>query len=264
MPHNITGMDHKKYHQIQNQIKEARQALQNWNDRRAEAMIELDSIFTDIEAYKKEVSADQAASASLIAELKTNLEKSDRDFHKHFEVYTNDLQELKLENENLSRQLKEALNEVEKQKQAQKKMEVEHQSKIAQVAAETEVRVADQQYQLKTQVTNLVAELQSIQSERKSLSVKADQYEKELRAIRTQMMSFLNVTKEVAGAEVMAPIVVAANAIENAKADAAVTRNSTVNSTAKKSNKLKEASIIVDNMGNTPATVNDYLKKFGY
>lgn len=243
-------MDHKKYHQIQNQIKEARLALQNWNDRRAEAMIELDSIFTEIEEYKNQVNADQVTSAATIAELKTNLEKSDRDFHKHFEAYTNDMQELKLENENLSRQLKEALNEVEKQKQSQKKMEAQHLAKIAQVATETEVRVADQQYQLKTQVTNLVAELQSLQNERKSLSVKADQYEQELRTIRTQMMSFLNVTKEVNGADVIAPIVVAAAAIEDAK--------------PKKTNKLKEADIIVDNMGNTPATLNDYLKKFGY
>lgn len=258
LPHNIRCMDHKKYHQIQTQIEAARAALQTWNDRRTEAMIELDSIFTEMESYKKQVAANEEANQNTITDLKTKLQKSDQEFHKQFDHYTNDMQELKLVNEKLSNQLQEALNEIEKQKQAQKKMEEQYNKKIAQVASETEIRVADQQHQLRTQVTNLVAELQNIQTERKTISAKADQYEKELRVIRTQMMSFLNVTKEVAGTEVTAPIVVAANTMNSAS-------NATpANKNTKKSNKLQSAEVIVDNLSSGPLTVNDYLKRFGY
>ena len=242
-------MDQHQFRQIQNQIQEARNSLQNWNDRRAEAMIELDSIFVENEAYQKKVSEDQAAANKLIAELKTNLQKSEQDFHRHFEAYTNDMQELKLQNEILSRQLKTALNDLKKEKEAQKQMEVKYLSKIAQVASETEVRMADQQYQLKTQVNNLVTELQAIRDERKTLEVKADQYEKELRVIRTQMMSFLNVTKEVTAPEVIAPIVVAAD---------------TLNTEKKPTTKLQAPAVIVDGFTDSPTTVNDYLKRFGY
>ena len=190
---------------------------------------------------------EKAASQNTITDLKAALEKSDRDFHKHFEADTNDMQELKLENENLSRRLKAAVTEIENQKITQKKLDAQYQAKLAETATAAEVRVADQQYQLKTQVTNLVAELQTIQNDKKAATVKADQYEKELRVIRTQMMSFLNVTKEVSGAEVSSPIVVQASALNE-----------------KKSGKLQAADIIVDTMSNPPTSVNDYLKRFGY
>lgn len=271
-------MDHKKYHQIQSQIQEARNALQNWNDRRAEAAIELDSIFTEIEETKVAAAAERDANQKKIAELNAALEKSDRDFHKHFEAYTNDMQELKLENSELSQRLKEALNEIESQKQAQKKMEAKYLAKIAEVAAETEVRVADQQYQLKTQVGNLIEELQALRNDRAAISNRAEQYEKELRVIRTQMMSFLNVTKEVAGAEVTAPIVVSASVLNGTSENAAIKSSveaplnessisaagATSANNNRKTNKLKTADIIVDNLGNAPTTVNDYLKRFGY
>lgn len=263
-------MDQKKYHQIQTQIQEARQALSVWNDRRAEAMIELDSIFTEMEEYKNQVTADRAAAENTIKELQANLVKADQDFHKHFEDYTNDMQELKLENETLSNQLQNALNELEKQKQLNKKNEEKYLLKMAQLASETEVRAADQQYQMKTQINNLVAELQAVQTERKSLSTKAEQYENELRVIRNQMMSFLNVTKEVAGAEVTAPIVVSANVLNatsekkiNTQVEASGATSENKNN-QKKNNKLKEADMIVDTLGNAPTTVNDYLKRFGY
>ncbi len=240
-------MDQKKYHEIKSQIEAARTALQTWNDRKAEAMIELDSIFIEMEAFKNEVNEEKAATQNTIAELRAALEKSDRDFHKHFEAYTNDMQELKLENENLSRRLKAAVAEIENQKIVQKKLDTQYQAKLAETATAAEVRVADQQYQLKTQVTNLVAELQTIQNDKKAATVKADQYEKELRVIRNQMMSFLNVTKEVSNAEVSSPIVVQASALNE-----------------KKSGKLQAADIIIDTMSNPPTSVNDYLKRFGY
>jgi hypothetical protein len=280
-------MDHKKYHLIQTQIEAARNALQQWNDRRAEAMIELDSIFTEVELYKTQMTEAQSLADNTIGELRGKLAKSEKDFHKHFEAYTNEMQELKLTNDELTAKLKEANNEIENQKQAQKKMEAKYLTKIAQVASETEVRVADQQFQLKTQITNLVAELQTTLTEKNTLAKKSDQYEVELRAIRTQMMSFLHGTKDVVGVEVRGTDVGGntrnevrndhKSEIRNAEiASRAVTADADLNAShgagatsaaAKPVKKLKVTEADAEaylGANPPPITLNDYLKKFGY
>jgi chromosome segregation ATPase len=244
-------MDHKKYHLIQTRIEEARTALKVWNDRRAEVMIELDSIFTEVDEYKKQLSEEKENSEKTITELKTALEKSELDYHKHFEVYTNDMQELKLTNENLSRQAKAANAEVETLKREMKRKDADHLAKLSRVSAEIESKHTEQQLQLKTQVANLIVELQSLQNEKKNISLKAKQFEKELRVIRNQMMSFLNVTKEVTGSEVASPIVVSAESLEK-------------ESVKKVANKLQEPVMMMDITANPPATVDEYLKRFGY
>ena len=270
-------MDHKQYHLIQTQIEAARNALHNWNDRRAEAMIELDSVFTEIEAYKAKTTEEYEAAQSTIIDLRAALSKSELDFHHHFKNFTNEMQELKLANENLTRELKETSNEIENQKQAQKKMEAKHITQIAQVASETEIRLADQQFQLKTQVTNLVSQLQNTLNEKKVISQKADQYESELRTIRTQMMSFLHITKEVVATETItknasaAALVNAANSgIVNAPnanhAGASVSDANANEATAIATKKLREFEASSSTIANNPlpTTVNDYLKRFGY
>jgi len=228
-------------------------------------MIELDSVFTEIEAYKAKTSEDYEVAQNTIAGLQASLAKSEQEFHHHFKTFTNEMQELKLANENLTRELKEAKNEIENQKQAQKKMEAKHIAQIAQMASEAEIRVADQQFQLKTQITDLVSQLKNTVNEKQTMIQKANQYEGELRTIRTQMMSFLHVTKEVAGTSAT-PVNSAVAAASASNAGASVSDSSALNVAVSSAKKLQEFEASSPAFSNNPAptTVNDYLKRFGY
>jgi len=248
-------MDQKKYQYLQSQIQEARNALQTWNDRRSEVMIELDSIFTELEDYKTKMEEERQNARSTIAELKVNLDRGEQEFHKHFEFYTNEMQELKLSNEELLKKNQSLQSEIEKSNLERKKREKEFQMKIEQVSSQADVRIADQQYQAKSQIANLVAELQSAQNEKKILIHQSKQYEKELHVIRNQMMSFLNVTKNVKGDEVSAPIVVSADSMN--QSDAAQVESQMNANT-------EEPVMLFDSTSNPPTSVSDYLKRFGY
>jgi len=236
-------MDHKKYHLIQSRLEEARNALKTWNDRRAEVSIELDSMFIEIEEFKKQSQADKATLESEVSTLKAALEKSEADYHRHFEVYTNDMQELKSANEVLAQQLRDANAAIETVRREMKKQESDHQSRLAKTVSDAEVRNTEQQTVLKQQIVRLTGELASVTEDRKELSSKVTQYEKELRTIRGQMMSFLDMTREVS-----AEVPVSARMI--------VSDDSVV--------ETKKAEAVEGSSKNPPATVDEYLKRFGY
>lgn len=237
-------MDHKKYHLIQSKLEEARNALKTWNDRRAEVSIELDSMFMEIEEFKKQSQAERSELEKEVSTLKSALEKSEADYHRHFEVYTNDMQELKSSNEVLAQQLREAHAAIEVVRREMKKQEADHQSRLAKTVSDAELRNTEQQTVLKQQIVRLTGELASVSEDRKELSAKVTQYEKELRTIRGQMMSFLDLTREVSSdATVSARVIVSDDSVVEKKT---------------------EIHAADDQKKNPPATVDEYLKRFGY
>ena len=237
-------MDHKKYHLIQSKLEEARNALKTWNDRRAEVSIELDSMFMEIEEFKKQSQAERSELEKEVSTLKSALEKSEADYHRHFEVYTNDMQELKSSNEVLAQQLREAHAAIEVVRREMKKQEADHQSRLAKTVSDAELRNTEQQTVLKQQIVRLTGELASVSEDRKELSAKVTQYEKELRTIRGQMMSFLDLTREVSSdATVSARVIVSDDSVVEQKT---------------------EIHAADDQKKNPPATVDEYLKRFGY
>ncbi len=237
-------MDHKKYHLIQSKLEEARNALKTWNDRRAEVSIELDSMFMEIEEFKKQSQAERSELEKEVSTLRSALEKSEADYHRHFEVYTNDMQELKSSNEVLAQQLREAHAAIEVVRREMKKQEADHQSRLAKTVSDAELRNTEQQTVLKQQIVRLTGELASVSEDRKELSAKVTQYEKELRTIRGQMMSFLDLTREVSSdATVSARVIVSDDSVVEQKT---------------------EIHAADDQKKNPPATVDEYLKRFGY
>jgi chromosome segregation ATPase len=237
-------MDHKKYHLIQSKLEEARNALKTWNDRRAEVSIELDSMFMEIEEFKKQSQAERSELEKEVSTLKSALEKSEADYHRHFEVYTNDMQELKSSNEVLAQQLRESHAAIEVVRREMKKQEADHQSRLAKTVSDAELRNTEQQTVLKQQIVRLTGELASVSEDRKELSAKVTQYEKELRTIRGQMMSFLDLTREVSSdATVSARVIVSDDSVVEQKT---------------------EIHAADDQKKNPPATVDEYLKRFGY
>ena len=237
-------MDHKKYHLIQSKLEEARNALKTWNDRRAEVSIELDSMFMEIEEFKKQSQAERSELEKEVSTLRSALEKSEADYHRHFEVYTNDMQELKSSNEVLAQQLRESHAAIEVVRREMKKQEADHQSRLAKTVSDAELRNTEQQTVLKQQIVRLTGELASVSEDRKELSAKVTQYEKELRTIRGQMMSFLDLTREVSSdATVSARVIVSDDSVVEKKT---------------------EIHAADDQKKNPPATVDEYLKRFGY
>jgi chromosome segregation ATPase len=242
-------MDHKKYHLIQSKLDEARNALKVWNDRRAEVSIELDSIFMEIEDYKKQVSIENADLSAQVATLKSALEKSETDYHQHFEVYTNDMQESKLANENLSNQLRESVAQIESLRREMKKAESDHQARLAKIVSDAELKIAELQTQFKSQITRMTGELQNAQVEKKEITAKALQYENELRTFRGQMMNFLNVTGEVS--------------LGSVKSARMTVSDDMIKTETVKTEDRSEHQAVHKNE-HAPATVDEYLKKFGY
>lgn len=237
-------MDHKKYHLIQSRLEEARNALKTWSDRRAEVSIELDSMFMEIEEFKKQSQAEKATLENEVSTLKAALEKSEADYHRHFEVYTNDMQELKSANEALAQQLREANAAIEAARREMKKQEADHQSRLAKTVSDVELRNTEQQTVLKQQMVRMTGELASVSEDRKELSAKVTQYEKELRTIRGQMMSFLDMTRDVStDAAVSARVIVSDDSVVEQKTEIHAP------DVQKK---------------NPPSTVDEYLKRFGY
>jgi chromosome segregation ATPase len=253
-------MDHKKYLYLQNQIQEARNALQTWNDRKSEVMIQLDSIFSELEEYKEKMEKERQHSLATIAELKSNLQKNDQEFHKHFEAYTNEMQELKLSNEELNLKNKSLQNESEKLKEELKKKEKENQFKLQQISAHAEIRVADSQLQMKNQLSNLTSEVQMLQNEKRLLIQKSKQYEKELRVIRNQMMNFLNVTQDENEPQVTSPVVVSAKSMNEPEVKEPAVKEMETTETEVKASTIDEPIEKSD----APTSVSEYLKRLGY
>jgi chromosome segregation ATPase len=252
-------MDHRKHLQIQNKIEEARNAIQVWNDRRSEVMIELDSIFMEIEEFKNQMAAEKAEKDQLVSELKMALEKSETNYHRHFEIYTNDMQELKVTNESLQDQLNQAAAGNESLRREMRKMESDFQARVAKLNSDAELKQTEYQLQAKTQITTLNQEVVHLKTENQNLQNRAQQYEKELRLIRNQMMNFLNVTQSVsAGAESAAPIMMSSAIFSNEPKIGNLT-----GSHAAVSSKDEELAA-TDMSLNPPSTVDEYLKRFGY
>ena len=276
-------MDAKKFQYIQTQIQEARAALQNWNERRTEVMIELDSIFCEVQLLEHRSNEEISAAKETIAELNSKIAGKDNEFNLNFKAYTNEMQEMKLAKEDLSSQLQEAKNEIENQKQAQKKMEAAYDTKIAKMASEAEIGVADERYQLKNQVAELVAQLNSIVTEKKTIAQKAETFERELQEIRSQMMSMLRVTNTLTAESASVKNVAVKEAkltkgggttatpknptetpmeqvrLANANAEVAKALQDAI-----EANESRENAFIPREVAPAPKTMTDYLKKFGY
>ena len=229
-------------------ITEARKSLEQWQDRKADALIQLDALSYDIRVIEEE----KNRTRDLIADLKNELKNQAGMFQAHIDVMTDEMQLLKIEREDLLKQLEWAQIALEKQKteneiqhDSQIRLEAIAAQKVADTRVEYEARLRDQEVQYKKQIASMVERYEYLTNEKKEYEKRSDILETELQGVRSHMMSVLRMTDTV----VSAPSAAASGVQESPKSGT----------------KLRAAEIDHEvSISAGGSTVAEYLKRFGY
>jgi chromosome segregation ATPase len=183
-------------------IADARRSLQNWEDRRTEALIRLDSFAYDVQKVEEE----RARSDQRILDLKHEAQAQAKIYQSHVGELTDQMQLLKLETENLRNEildknmLIESLHkEIEGQKVLRGQLVQQHSQKQNDLRAELEVKFSNQIWDLKMKNESIAAKLLESTERCAAAETEVEKLERELAQIRSHMMGILQ--SNPAGAE---------------------------------------------------------------
>ncbi len=268
-------------------IEGARKAIQNWEDKRTEALIDLDALSYDIRLLEDE----KVRAIEVSEQYKSQFKNQERIYQAHVESFSDQLQEAKIENETLRSDLRDAKteietarNELQNQIQIQKSFELQQGNIIAQARAELEIQLSDLQYKYENQMQEMTLRLQSTYNQKSEAEVKAKKLEHDLQAIRRQMMSALNTGDVVTNSAVVAASIdtvknsgrnsnavyaeqatkrAAQNALASNSGNQQATQGvaATSNSSANENNQLESTP---SGTSAGPELLQDYLKRLGY
>lgn len=190
-------------------ITEARKSLQDWQDKRTEALIQLDALSYDI----RQIEEEKNRSAELIAALKNEIEDRAKVYASHVESITDQMQLLKVEKEEMAISLNEAIDRLQKQldeselqRNRQRESEAEIVStwelRLAEQRSDFEVRYAEQHNRHRDQVESLNLEINSLLEKIEVLKaqvaeaeIRGDRNDRELQVFRSQMMNLLKISE---------------------------------------------------------------------
>ena len=181
---------------ISSSIEGARKAIQLWEDKRTEAMIDLDALAYDIRMLEEE----KNKAYEIANQYKAQLKNQEKLYRTQVEAFSDQLQEAKLEIEKLRDAVRDAntenaliQNELQNQIQMHKNFEAEQVNVIANAKAELEIELSDLKYQYQNKTQEITEQLQAAFYQKSEAQEKVDHLEQELQSIRSQMMSALKV-----------------------------------------------------------------------
>lgn len=187
---NLTRID-----DLMNTINEARKSLQNWQDKRTEALIHLDSFTFDI----KRIEEERQNAKDTISSLQREIENQTKIYQSHISDLTDQMQLLKLETENLKSsvvdkdvRIETLEKEVENQKLIRDQERMKYDERLSEAKGEVELRLANQIFDLKMRNEGLASELKEIMDQRNAAAGRADRVQQELDAIRNQVLNVLH------------------------------------------------------------------------
>jgi len=222
-------------------ISDARQALQNWQDQRTGAMIQLDSFAYDLQKMDE----DRARLELIIEESKKEADAQAKVYQAQILELTDQVQLQKYEVEGLKQALlqKDLMieaqrKELEGQARLKDQLVQSHNKRLSEIEIESEKRHAATLVAEKAIQQGISAELLEMSKRRSDAETKIESLEREINHIRSQMIGLLNPNMFGKSGEVSGS---AASASE-------FTEMHTIQSTARSG----------------AATVDDYLKKLGY
>ena len=190
-------------------ITEARKSLQDWQDKRTEALIQLDALSYDI----RQIEEEKSRSADLITALKNEIEDRAKVYQSHVESVTDQMQMLKVEKEDAELKLNEAIQRLQKQldeselarnRQAEREAEIisDWDRRLNEQKTDYEIRFADQHNRHRQQVEDLNLEINTLLEKIETLKaqvaeaeIRGDRNDRELQVIRSQMMNVLKVSE---------------------------------------------------------------------
>ena len=225
-------------------ISQARQSLQQWQDKRTEAMISLDALSYDIVIIEDE----KNRTRELNEQLREEIKKQGAIYQAHVEAITEQMQLLRLEKEEAEKSTNAHIQAANETLAIQQQMEADFTRRSIDMKNEYEARFSSLEQHYQAQISQLNSQIDQLVLNKRHADQKEVQMERELQAIRAQILSVF----QIAGAE---KVLNTGNG--PAKVEAAV------NASTSGSGKLKPTEI-QPTYGPEYATVQDYLKRFGY
>ena len=154
-------------------ITEAQASLSDWQAKRTDALIRLDSFTYDI----KQIENEKKRSAAMVMELQEELRSQSAVYKAQIKDLTDQLQELKLERDNLYKGIDARDQKIEAVvKEAQIEIERQIEQKVGEVCRENE---------------RLKIRAQELSEAKAELQVRADLFSKEITQMRSKMLSVL-------------------------------------------------------------------------
>ncbi len=224
-------------------ISQARESLKNWEDKRTEAMIQLDALSYDIVIIEDEKNRVK----ELNDDLKLEIKRQGEIYQAHVDALTEQMQVLKQEKEAADRRADTHLFAVQEGEAIHQKLEADFKRRSHEMKTEYEARFKSLEQHYQDQTTNLNRQIDQFVMAKQAADQREAQMERELQAIRSQIATVF----QVAGADKVYPP--ATNPTANAK-----TPTQDANSNSK--NRTNHIEIGSPEF----ATVQDYLKRFGY
>ena len=237
---------------IQN-IAQARKSLAEWESQKTEALIQFDSLTYDLRILDDE----KNKIAETNDRLRLELQDQTKIYHSHVENLSDQVQMLKIEKDEVQQELAQAKTqiqnlheEMESRRLAFARLEIEQRTKVAEARTEVEMRMAEETLKLRTRISEINLHVENLQSEKSEAERRAMNFEKELNAIRGQMLNALRPKAPF-------PRVASQSA-------------AAVEATAAPANIVQEVPMDMSNVlsaqesENDIETVESYLKRFGY
>ena len=204
-----SNLNQSRLDDLINTISEAKRSLNNWQDRRTEALIRLDAFTYDIQRIGEE----KKKSVEAIAELKNEIAAQAKIYQSHVNDLTDDMQLLKLENENLRNEVLERnlsidamAKEVENQSLIREQqinigvaklneVRAEMEARISEVRNETEARADQEIQEYHSQNEFLNAKVVEMARQKSEIEMRAERLEREIVQIRSHMLNVLEVNQ---------------------------------------------------------------------
>jgi chromosome segregation ATPase len=239
-------------------IAEARRSLQNWQDKRTEAMIRLDSFAYDVQKVEEE----RGRMEQKLLDLKHESQSQAKIYQSHVGELTDQMQLLKLETENLRNEILdknmviESLHkEIEAQKVLRGQLVQQHSQKQNELRSELEVKFANQIWDLKMKNESVAAQLLESSERCAAAETQVERLERELSQIRSHMMGILQGAPDSAPRK-QAPAGASASPGPVEPSKKAELETQTIQSVA-------GAAADPSNLDGSPS-VEDYLTRLGY
>jgi hypothetical protein len=235
-------------------ISEAKRSLNNWQDKRTEALIRLDSFTYDIQ----QIGEEKKRSNDTINELKAEIHAQAKVYQSHVSDLTDQMQLLKLENENLRNEvldknlnLESMVKEIDNQRLMREQAGKLHAAKMDELRSESELRAVRQIEEYKTQNDFLNVKVVELARLKAEVEIRADRLEREIVQIRSHMLNVLEVNQSGFN--------------EKKKPEQSIAMNSdgtlrTTPATDMSMNEVKKLRAVEIE----PDSVEDYLKRLGY
>ncbi len=242
-------------------ISEAKRSLNNWQDKRTEALIRLDSFTYDIQMIGEE----KKRNADAINELKVEIQNQAKVYQSHVSDLTDEMQLLKLENENLRNEvldknlnLESMAKEIENQRLMREQQSKLNGERMNELRMESEQKTAQMIEEYKTQNDFLNVKVVEMARLKAETEMRAERLEREIVQIRSHMLNVLEVNQSGFNEKKkQEPQVAAAPATPQFNPDGSLKTTPAVDLSMQEVKRLRAVEI-------EPDSVEDYLKRLGY